>query len=289
MWLDKKIHLSVKSFRNFTFDLGGLWQKMMISTTGAYISVEDLEKSYGDMQVLKGIHLEVCPGELTVLIGPSGCGKSTLLRCLNGLETMDSGSITINALTMKRNPNQKFSATEYEKQAKAIRASVGMVFQSFNLFPHLTLLENIMKAPIVVKKMGVAEARDQAKELLQKVGLEKHFHHHPIELSGGQQQRAAIARALAMNPKAILYDEPTSALDPELKNEVLQVMRTLDDDGMTQIVVTHEMAFAKDVADHVVHMQEGRIVEMGTPDEIFKNPKEEKTRHFLRNFANTLA
>ncbi len=257
----------------------------MISTTGAYIFVKDLVKNHGALSVLKGIDLEVTPGELTVLIGPSGCGKSTLLRCLNGLETMDSGSITINALTLSRNGNEKFSHSYYQKQAKAIRESVGMVFQSFNLFPHLTLVENIMKAPMVVKNLSYKQAQHQAMDMLKKVGLENHADHYPFELSGGQQQRAAIARALAMNPKVILYDEPTSALDPELKNEVLQVMRALDDEGMTQIVVTHEMAFAKDVADHIVHMQEGRIVEVGTPEEIFKNPKEEKTRHFLRNFA----
>ncbi len=261
---------------------------MMISTTGAYIFVKNLVKNHGSLNVLKGISLEVTPGELTVLIGPSGCGKSTLLRCLNGLEVMDEGSITINALTLDRSPTEKFSYSHYEKQAKAIRENVGMVFQSFNLFPHLTLLENIMKAPVVVKKVPVKEAKEQAMEMLKKVGLENHFDHYPFELSGGQQQRAAIARALAMSPKALLYDEPTSALDPELKNEVLQVMRTLDEDGMTQIVVTHEMAFAKDVADHIVHMQEGRIVEIGTPEEIFTNPKEEKTRHFLRNFVNNL-
>ena len=258
----------------------------MTSSTGAYIFVKDLVKNHGTLNVLKGINLEVTPGELTVLIGPSGCGKSTLLRCLNGLETIDHGSITINSVTLESYPNQKHPKNHFEKQAKAIRESVGMVFQSFNLFPHLTLLENIMKAPVVVKRTPIKEAKEQAKEMLKKVGLEKHFYHYPLELSGGQQQRAAIARALAMSPKALLYDEPTSALDPELKNEVLQVMRALDDDGMTQIVVTHEMAFAKDVADQIVHLQEGKIVEVGTPEEIFRNPKEDKTRHFLRNFCN---
>lgn len=262
---------------------------MMISTTGAYIYVNNLVKNHGSLNVLKGISLEVTPGELTVLIGPSGCGKSTLLRCLNGLEIMDEGNITINALSLDRSSAEKFSYSHYEKQAQAIRENVGMVFQHFNLFPHLTLVDNIMKAPIVVKKTPQKEARDCAMEMLKKVGLENHFDYYPFELSGGQQQRAAIARALAMSPKAILYDEPTSALDPELKNEVLQVMRTLDDEGMTQIVVTHEMAFAKEVADHIVHMQEGQIVEAGTPEVIFSNPKEEKTRHFLRNFMGGLA
>ncbi|KAB8033813.1 amino acid ABC transporter ATP-binding protein [Fluviispira multicolorata] len=256
----------------------------MISATGAYISVKNLKKKHGDLAVLCGIDLEVTPGELTVLIGPSGCGKSTLLRCLNGLETLDSGSIVINGVALERSEDSKSIMKDFDKKARAIRENVGMVFQSFNLFPHLTLLENITKAPVVVKKMNVDLAHSQAKELLIKVGLERHADHYPCQLSGGQQQRAAIARALAMSPKAILYDEPTSALDPDLVHEVLQVMRTLDDEGMTQIVVTHEMRFARDVADHIVHMQEGRIVEMGTPEQIFSSPKDERTRRFLRNF-----
>ena len=257
---------------------------MMISTTGAYISVKNLNKRHGHVDILRGIDLEVTPGELTVLIGPSGCGKSTFLRCLNGLETLDEGSISINAVTLEKTEEASFSERIFHKKARAIRESVGMVFQSFNLFPHLSLIENISKAPMVVKKMSKAEAHEKAFSLLKKVGLESHAQHYPWELSGGQQQRGAIARALAMSPKAILYDEPTSALDPDLVNEVLQVMRTLDDEGMTQIVVTHEMRFARDVADHIVHMQEGKIVESGSPDEIFTSPKDERTRKFLRNF-----
>lgn len=257
---------------------------MMISPTGAYISVKNLSKKHGNLEVLRNVNLEVTPGELTVLIGPSGCGKSTLLRCLNGLETLDSGEIIINGVVLEKNSTSTQSQKDFDKKARAIRENVGMVFQSFNLFPHLTLLENITKAPIVVKKMDKKIAKEKAKELLAKVGLYSHADHYPCQLSGGQQQRAAIARALAMSPKAILYDEPTSALDPGLVHEVLQVMRTLDDEGMTQIVVTHEMRFAKDVADHIVHIQEGKIVEMGTPEQIFTSPVDERTRHFLRNF-----
>ncbi|APJ05130.1 glutamine ABC transporter ATP-binding protein [Silvanigrella aquatica] len=256
----------------------------MISATGAYISVKNLSKKHGHLEVLRDINLEVTPGELTVLIGPSGCGKSTLLRCLNGLETLDSGSIIINGIVLEKNEKTPSLSSDFDKKARAIRENVGMVFQNFNLFPHLTLLENITKAPVVVKKMAVKEAQEKAKDLLVKVGLATHANHYPCQLSGGQQQRAAIARALAMSPKAILYDEPTSALDPGLVHEVLQVMRTLDDEGMTQIVVTHEMRFARDVADHIVHMQEGNIVEIGTPEQIFTAPKDERTRHFLRNF-----
>ena len=257
---------------------------MVISSTGAYISVKNLSKKHGHLEVLRGINLEVTPGELTVLIGPSGCGKSTLLRCLNGLETLDSGSIIINGITLEKDTNNSFSNSNFDKKARAIRENVGMVFQNFNLFPHLTLLENITKAPIVVKKIAPKEAKEIAKGLLEKVGLASHAEHYPCQLSGGQQQRAAIARALAMSPKAILYDEPTSALDPGLVHEVLQVMRTLDDEGMTQIVVTHEMRFARDVADHIVHIQEGKIVEIGSPEQIFTAPNDLRTRNFLRNF-----
>ena len=260
---------------------------MMVSTKGAYISVQNLKKYHGELEVLKNINLEVTPGELTVIIGPSGCGKSTFLRCLNGLEILDEGCITINAISLERFPKSKndksFNLAHFEKKALEIRNSVGMVFQSFNLFAHLTLLENIVKAPMVVKGMSHKDAIEIAYPLLKKVGLETHANHYPSELSGGQQQRAAIARALAMTPKALLYDEPTSALDPDLKKEVLQVMRTLDDEGMTQIVVTHEMKFAKEVADHIVYMQNGEVIESGGPDQIFSSPNDERTRHFLRN------
>lgn len=257
---------------------------MMNHATGAYISIKNLSKNHGHIEVLRNINLEVTPGELTVLIGPSGCGKSTFLRCLNGLDTFDTGTIVINGITLEKSEKSSSKTNDFDKKARLIRENVGMVFQNFNLFPHLTLLENITKAPIVVKKIPVKTAIEHAKNLLDKVGLYTHADHYPCQLSGGQQQRAAIARALAMSPKAILYDEPTSALDPGLVNEVLQVMRTLDDEGMTQIVVTHEMRFAKDVADHIVHIQEGKIVEIGTPEQIFTAPNDERTRYFLKNF-----
>lgn len=257
----------------------------MMDNTRAYITVKNLIKYHADRKVLKGIDLEVEPGELTVLIGSSGCGKSTLLRCLNGLETLDSGSIRVNGIHINRLVNdKKFNLQAFQEQARQIRFHVGMVFQSYNLFSHLTVMENIIQAPMVVKGISKEEAIHTGNELLKKVGLEDYADDYPSEMSGGEQQRAAIARALAMAPKAILYDEPTSALDPDLKQEVLQVMRTLDDEGMTQIVVTHEMKFAKDVADHVVYMQNGVIVERSTPEEIFSQPTDERTRRFLRNF-----
>lgn len=257
----------------------------MMDNAKAYITVKNLIKYHAERKVLKGIDLAVEPGELTVLIGPSGCGKSTLLRCLNGLEVLDSGSIFVNETYIHRDPqDKKFNLKAFQKKARQIRLNVGMVFQSYNLFSHLTVMENLIQAPIVVKGVAKKEAIEKGYELLKKVGLEDYADDYPSEMSGGEQQRAAIARALAMAPKALLYDEPTSALDPDLKQEVLQVMRTLDDEGMTQIVVTHEMKFAKDVADHIVYMQDGVIVERSTPDEIFSQPTDERTRRFLRNF-----
>jgi ABC-type polar amino acid transport system ATPase subunit len=237
------------------------------------VVAKDIYKSFGTFQALKGVSLTVQKGEVLVILGPSGSGKSTFIRTINCLEEIQKGEIMVDGTSLAGGKNLHL-----------IRRDVGMVFQSFNLFPHLTLLENITKAPIVVKKMDSKTAKEKANELLAKVGLYSHANHYPCQLSGGQQQRAAIARALAMSPKAILYDEPTSALDPGLVHEVLQVMRTLDDEGMTQIVVTHEMRFARDVADHIVHIQEGRIVEMGTPEQIFTSPSDDRTRHFLRNF-----
>lgn len=251
----------------------------------AYIKVDELRKYHGAREILKGISLEVEPGELTVLIGPSGCGKSTFLRCLTGLEILDSGTIRVNNIEIIRtlgDPN--FNIEKFEEKARLIRLNVGMVFQSYNLFAHLTVMENIICAPMVVKGISKEEALETGNRLLKKVGLADYANDYPAELSGGEQQRAAIARALAMAPKALLYDEPTSALDPDLKQEVLQVMRTLDDEGMTQIVVTHEMKFAKDVADHIVYMQEGKIIEKGNPDQIFSSPNDERTKRFLRNF-----
>lgn len=239
-------------------------------------------KTFLGRNVVDGVSLQVEPGDLVALIGPSGCGKSTFLRCMNGLETLDGGSMNILG-TELRSPRE-VGESEYNKRAQAIRRQVGMVFQSFNLFPHLTVLENLMKAPMVVSGFSADVAEKIARDLLVKVGLEEKADQYPDKMSGGQQQRAAIARALAMTPKLMLYDEPTSALDPTLVHEVLRVMKQLDSEGMTQIVVTHEMKFARDVADRVVYLENGRIVEMGPPEKIFSNPDHESTRNFLRHF-----
>lgn len=223
------------------------------------INVQNLTKSFHDRAILNGVSLDVKKGDLIAIIGPSGCGKSTFLRCLNGLETPDTGTITTNG-------------------------RIGMVFQSFNLFPHLTVLENLTLAPKVVGQMPKLAAEQKARHLLQKVGLGDKANFYPEKLSGGQQQRAAIARALCMQPDILLYDEPTSALDPSLVNEVLRVMKDLKNDGMTQIVVTHEMRFARDVADQIVFMDHGKIVEMGPSVEIFARPREIQTQKFLSHF-----
>lgn len=245
-------------------------------------NIKSAVKQFHGRTVVDGVSLQVEPGDLVALIGPSGCGKSTFLRCINGLETLDGGSMQILG-TELRSPRE-LGEGEYYKRAQIIRRQVGMVFQSFNLFPHLTVLENLMKAPMVVRNSPADEAERVARELLVKVGLAEKADQYPEKLSGGQQQRAAIARALAMSPKLMLYDEPTSALDPTLVHEVLRVMKQLDNEGMTQIVVTHEMKFARDVADRVVYLEHGRIVEMGPPEKIFVNPEHESTRNFLRHF-----
>jgi len=236
---------------------------------------------YGRVAV-DGVSLQVQAGDLVALIGPSGCGKSTLLRCMNGLTPMSSGEIRVYDTALR--PPGEIGMQEFRRRAFAVRQNVGMVFQNFNLFPHLTVLENVMLAPQVVKSQPRAEVEAQARELLQKVGLADEADQYPDHLSGGQQQRAAIARTLAMSPKVILYDEPTSALDPTLVQEVLRVMKQLDQEGMTQIVVTHEMRFARDVADRIVFLEQGRVVESGTPDEVFGKPQEERTRDYLRHF-----
>jgi ABC-type polar amino acid transport system ATPase subunit len=246
------------------------------------LKIENLHKSFHNRVVIDGLSLNVQEGDLIALIGPSGCGKSTFLRCLNGLETMDSGKAQI--IDTVLNSPAEIGQHEFHRRSLAIRQKVGMVFQSFNLFPHLTILENIIKAPLVVRKIDKASAEVKARELLTKVGLGDKAHHFPDQLSGGQQQRAAIARALAMSPSVLLYDEPTSSLDPALVNEVLLVMKQLDQEGMTQIVVTHEMRFARDVADKIVFIEHGKIVEMGPPDQIFGNPQNERTKNFLRHF-----
>jgi ABC-type polar amino acid transport system ATPase subunit len=222
-------------------------------------------------------------GEAVVLIGPSGCGKSTFLRCLNQLEQADAGRITIGGVTIEGGRLPR-SAEEKEQQ-RQLRLRAGMVFQSFNLFPHLTVLDNVTSGPRIVKGMPIEDAETLARVLLGKVGLEAKAASYPAQLSGGQQQRVAIARALAMQPEVMLFDEPTSALDPELREDVLKVMRALVEEGMTMIVVTHEMQFARDVADRVVFFDGGRVTEEGTPEQVFSNPKQERTRDFLRRVA----
>lgn len=236
------------------------------------IKVADLYKSFHKLEVLKGINLQIQEGEVVCIIGPSGGGKSTFLRCLNQLETVTSGTIVVDDYTI----------TDKKVDINKVRENIGMVFQSFNLFPHLTAKENIMLAPVDLKKMTKAEAEKKAMELLTRVGLTDKADYHPHQLSGGQQQRVAIARALAMQPDVMLFDEPTSALDPEMVGEVLQVMKELAAEGMTMVVVTHEMGFARDVADRVVLMADGMVVEEGDPDELFENPKEARTQEFLR-------
>jgi polar amino acid transport system ATP-binding protein len=259
---------------------------MQTEASGAPIlAARDVVKSYGEGTVLNGISLDIAEGDLVSIIGPSGCGKSTLLRCLNFLEIPDSGSITVDGVTISRKDESEPWDRAAANRARTLRAQVGMVFQSFNLFPHRTLLDNVMLAPMVVKGEARKTVQDRAEELLRKVHLAEFAHRYPAQLSGGQQQRAAIARALAMAPKVMLYDEPTSSLDPALVDEVLQVMRDLDAEGMTQIVVTHEMRFARDASDYIIFMDAGEIVEISDEDEIFDNPKDPRTRQFLRRFA----
>ncbi len=247
------------------------------------IIVEQLFKAYNSNPVLQGIDHTQGRSETVVLIGPSGCGKSTFLRCLNQLELPDAGRITIDRVTIEggRPP----STGEERERQRLLRLSAGMVFQSFNLFPHLTALENITVAPRVVKQLSVADAETRGRELLAKVGLEHKAGAYPGQLSGGQQQRVAIARALAMEPQVMLFDEPTSALDPELRGEVLGVMRQLAEEGMTMIVVTHEMQFARDMADRVLFFDGGRVAESGVPDQLFSDPQHERTREFLNKVA----
>lgn len=233
------------------------------------IEIKKLYKSYGNNEVLKGIDQTVSEAEVLCIVGPSGSGKSTMLRCINLLEVPTSGEVYIDGeLVTNQNINE-------------IRTKMGMVFQNFNLFPHMTVLENVTCAPINVKGVSKAEAEDKAMELLTRVGLDNKANAYPRSLSGGQQQRVAIARALAMDPEIMLFDEPTSALDPEMVGEVLDVMKDLAKEGLAMIVVTHEMGFAKEVADKVIFMDEGVIVEQGTPEEVLVNPSEERTKNFL--------
>ena len=245
------------------------------------IAVDKLHKSYHGVPALSDITFQIRASELTAIIGPSGCGKSTLLRCLNGLELHDSGTVRIDQISLER--DGRHSAPELQGKLRLLREEVGMVFQSFNLFPHLTVLENAVLAQTVVKKVERNKAEAEARELLAKVGLSERTDYYPTQLSGGQQQRAAIARALAMKPKVMLYDEPTSALDPGLVGEVLSIMRQLDDEGMTQIVVTHEMRFARDAANKVIVLESGRIIEEDSAEVIFASPRDPRTREFLRS------
>ena len=247
------------------------------------ITVEQLVKSYQANRVLHDVSHTQCQGEAVVVIGPSGCGKSTFLRCLNQLELADSGRITIDGLTVEGGCPPR-TAAERERQ-RQLRLRAGMVFQSFNLFPHLTVIENIATGPRVVKRLPQAEAETIARDLLAKVGLVDKALAYPGQLSGGQQQRVAIARALAMQPRVMLFDEPTSALDPELREEVLRVMRQLVEEGMTMLVVTHEMQFARDVADRVLFFDGGRVAESGPPEQLFSSPQLERTQEFIRRVS----
>ena len=245
------------------------------------VKAEEVHKRFGRLEVLKGISLEVAPGEVMCLIGPSGSGKSTLLRCVNHLEKINRGRLWVDGeLVGYREAGGKLYELP-EPEIVRHRAEVGMVFQRFNLFPHMTAIENVIEAPVRVKKRKKREAVARGEELLQRVGLADKVHEYPARLSGGQQQRVAIARALAMDPKLMLFDEVTSALDPELVKEVLDVMRELAREGMTMIVVTHEIGFAHDVADQVVFMDEGVVVERGRPADVLGNPGEERTKRFL--------
>jgi len=237
----------------------------------ALIKIEHVNKWFGEHHVLKDINLEIKKGEVVVICGPSGSGKSTLIRCINRLEPIQKGKILVDGVDVN---SPKTNLT-------ALRAEIGFVFQQFNLYPHMTVLENITLAPILVRKMDVREAEDLAMELLAKVNIPDKANAYPPQLSGGQQQRVAIARGLAMRPKIMLFDEPTSALDPEMINEVLDVMKGLAREGMTMVVVTHEMGFAKEVADRVIFMDDGRLIEENTPDAFFNNPKSERTKLFL--------
>lgn len=278
------------------------------------IEVKDLHKYYGENHILKGVNISIKKGNLISIIGRSGCGKTTFLRCLNCLEILDKGSVRISGITISRtgeseesikkiaqkaikirnNVSMPFQGYEnvpsidedFQIKAHALRSRVGMLFQSFNLFQHMTVLENVMKAPLIVQKKKRKEAREISVEMLEKVGLGSYLDRMPNKLSGGQAQRVAIARALALKPQVMLYDEPTSALDPELVDEVAAVMRKLNDEGMTQLVVTHSMHFAKTASDFVVYFHEGKIVEMAPPKEIFDKPKDERTKEYLKIFVD---
>ncbi len=242
-----------------------------MSDNTAKISVRGLKKSFGSNEVLKGLDVDVAEGEVVCVIGPSGSGKSTFLRCLNKLEDITGGTVTVNG----------FDLTDPDADLNAVRQNIGMVFQHFNLFPHMTAIQNIMLAPVELKKLDKSAARAKAMELLKRVGLEEKADARPASLSGGQKQRVAIARALAMNPDIMLFDEATSALDPEMVGEVLQVIRDLAAEGMTMVVVTHEMGFAREVADRIIFMDDGYICEEGVPETIFNHAEQPRLQEFL--------
>lgn len=235
------------------------------------IQLKDVHKSFGNLEVLKGISLKIFPGEIIAIIGTSGSGKSTLIRCINGLEEIQSGEILINGCSM----------SEGKKQARKMRKNIGMVFQNFNLFPHYTVLDNIIKPVLIVNKFSKVKATELGKSLLKKVKLEDKINSYPSSLSGGQKQRVAIARALAMNPQIILFDEPTSALDPELAYEVLDTIKALANEGLTMIIVTHQIRFLSKIADRIIFVNDGVICEQGTPKEILNNTKNERLKRFL--------
>ncbi len=247
------------------------------------LEIKDLEKSFADNHVLKGISVSVNKGEVVSVIGPSGSGKSTLLRCATLLETADRGSIKYHDTYVVKTDGDK---TTYlpKKELNKVKSYFGLVFQQFNLFPHYTVLKNIMDAPVSVQKRDKKEVEQEARELLDKIGLADKTEAYPCELSGGQQQRVAIARALAMNPDILFFDEPTSALDPELTGEVLKIIRQLADEKMTMVIVTHEMNFARAISNRVIFMDGGYIVEQGDPEEVFGDPKQERTKQFLTNY-----
>lgn len=251
----------------------------------AILEVRGLSKSFGDLEVLKDISFDVEKGQVVAIIGPSGSGKSTLLRCVNQLEKVSGGSISVcgmNLIDGYKNGKPVYASAD---TLRAIRLKIGLVFQNFNLFPHMSVLKNVTEAPMCVLKKSRQEAEETAVELLKKMGLEQKAGAYPCELSGGQQQRVSIARALALNPEVLFFDEPTSALDPELTGEILKVIRELAKEKMTMVIVTHEMAFARDVADHVIFMDGGVIVEEGAPEQLFGDTKNERTKQFLQRYS----
>ena len=247
---------------------------------GAALVAENIHKSFGDLKVLQGVSLTANPHDVICILGASGSGKSTFLRCINLLEVPDDGIVTVGDETIQMKQHKGRPAAQDRRQVERVRARLGMVFQQFNLWSHMTVIENVIEGPISVLKLSRAAAIERAEELLHKVGVGEKRDSYTIQLSGGQQQRVAIARALAMEPDVMLFDEPTSALDPELVGEVLKVMRDLAKEGRTMLVVTHEMSFAREVADKIVFLHEGRVLEEGTPQEVFDNPKTERFRQF---------